>query len=112
MTSTGKRLPWSSQQLEALDAIGCWLDHGKQPFFFLAGYAGTGKSTIASEVGRRNDKVIFAAFTGKASAVMREKGCADARTIDSLIYRTEIEVSCGNCQNPPCGRRQRKRSFP
>jgi len=32
-------------------------------------------------------KVLFAAFTGKAALVMRSKGCANASTIHSLIYR-------------------------
>ncbi len=31
--------------------------------------------------------MCFGAFTGKAALVMRSKGCKDARTIHSLIYR-------------------------
>jgi hypothetical protein len=38
---------WSSQQVEALDAIDDWLDRRTQPFFYLAGYAGNGKSASA-----------------------------------------------------------------
>ena len=52
------------------------------------GYAGTGKTTLAREIARRaGGEVAFAAFSGKAAAVMRQKGCADADTIDHLIYR-------------------------
>ena len=32
-------------------------------------------------------EVKFAAFTGKAALVMRNKGCDNASTIHSLIYR-------------------------
>ena len=32
-------------------------------------------------------EVAFGAFTGKAALVLRSKGCKDARTIHSLIYR-------------------------
>src|SRR5262249_29290736 len=32
-------------------------------------------------------EVLFAAFTGKAALVVRRKGCRDASTIHSLIYR-------------------------
>ena len=35
--------------------------------------------------------MLFAAFTGKAAQVMRNKGCANARTIHSLIYRPRGE---------------------
>ena len=40
-------------------------------------------------------EILFGAFTGKAALVMRSKGCKDARTIHSLIYRatdTETET--------------------
>ena len=33
--------------------------------------------------------VVYGAFTGKAASVMRQKGCYDAATIHSLIYRTK-----------------------
>ncbi len=56
--------------------------------FRLFGYAGTGKTTLAKKIaeGVEGD-VAFGAFTGKAALVMRAKGCAEARTIHSLIYR-------------------------
>ena len=36
-------------------------------------------------------EVLFAAFTGKAAQVMRNRGCANARTLHSLIYRPRGE---------------------
>jgi len=52
------------------------------------GYAGTGKTTLARHIADGVDgEVKFAAFTGKAALVMRNKGCDNASTIHSLIYR-------------------------
>ena len=56
--------------------------------FRLFGYAGTGKTTLATHLAEHVDgEVKFAAFTGKAASVMRGKGCRGASTIHSLIYR-------------------------
>jgi MoxR-like ATPase len=44
---------WSGQQSAALDAIEAWLTHGDGSPFYLAGHAGTGKTTLAKEIGRR-----------------------------------------------------------
>ena len=58
--------------------------------FRLFGYAGTGKTTLARRIADDVDgTVVFGAFTGKAASVMRQKGCHDAATIHSLIYRTK-----------------------
>lgn len=90
---------WSPQQDDALAATGRWLAEvgvtrklaGRRPakqIFRLFGYAGTGKTTLARHLAEGVDgPVAFAAFTGKAALVMRAKGCMDASTIHSLIYR-------------------------
>lgn len=78
---------WSPQQQDALAKCAAWLRIRHSPVFYLAGYAGTGKTTLAIEIARLvKGKVAFAAFTGKAARVMQSKGCAGARTIHSLIY--------------------------
>jgi exodeoxyribonuclease-5 len=76
------------QQEAALKAAAGWLKRGEPKLFRLFGYAGTGKTTLAKKIaeGVEGD-VAFGAFTGKAALVMRAKGCAEARTIHSLIYR-------------------------
>ncbi len=87
------RMPdFSLHQTRALQAVAAWL--GDKPgqsapqVFRLFGYAGTGKTTLAKHIAAQADgKVLFAAFTGKAAQVMRSKGCHDASTIHSLIYR-------------------------
>jgi exodeoxyribonuclease-5 len=40
---------WSDQQSKALDAIEMWRTHGDGSPFYLAGYAGTGKTTLARD---------------------------------------------------------------
>jgi exodeoxyribonuclease V len=97
---TNQGIVWSPQQSAALDAVERWLERGDGAPFYLSGYAGTGKTTLAREIGRLAGNTVFAAYTGKASHVLRRKGCADASTIDSLIYTPEVETSCAAV--PPC----------
>jgi exodeoxyribonuclease-5 len=79
---------WSPQQEAALKAVAAWLKRGSPQVFRLFGYAGTGKTTLARKIAEdASGEVSFAAFTGKAAHVLRSKGCKDARTIHSLIYR-------------------------
>jgi exodeoxyribonuclease-5 len=80
---------WTPEQDNALNAVAAWLATPRGPQIFrLFGYAGTGKSTLALHLAENVEgNVAFAAFTGKAALVMRSKGCEDARTIHSLIYR-------------------------
>ncbi|MCR6673293.1 ATP-dependent RecD-like DNA helicase [Devosia ginsengisoli] len=86
---------WAPQQDDAIRAVRAWLadPRGKQ-FFYLAGFAGTGKTTIAKALAQDAGDVAYAAFTGKAALVLRGKGCADASTIHSLIYKP-VEGSDG-----------------
>lgn len=82
-------MSWTPEQEGALKAVDRWLK-GPNRFtpFYLAGYAGTGKTTLARHFAEHVDgQVIFAAFTGKAASVLRAKGCVGATTLHSLIYR-------------------------
>src|SRR5215831_2956105 len=84
---------FTPHQDAALRAAAAWLkarpgSPGTPQIFRLFGYAGTGKTTLARHLAEDVDgDVVFAAFTGKAALVMRRKGCTDASTIHSLIYR-------------------------
>jgi exodeoxyribonuclease-5 len=94
---------WSPQQIKALAGIDRWLKSCDDAWFYLAGYAGTGKTTLAKEIARRaGGDVAFGAFTGKAAAVMRQKGCIDADTIDHLIYRPHLHIDCARAD--PCAK--------
>ena len=63
-----------------------WLQCPDGPFT-LAGYAGTGKTTLAKHfaAGVRGS-VYFAAYTGKAAHVLSKAGCPNVSTIHRLIY--------------------------
>lgn len=87
-------MKWTPEQDAALTAVDEWLQYGNAPVFRLFGYAGTGKTTLAQHIAENVDgKVLFAAFTGKAALVMRDKGCVGASTIHSLIYRPSEDNS-------------------
>ncbi len=81
-------MKWSPQQDAALKAVASWLKAGDRQVFRLFGYAGAGKTTLARHFAEAaGGEVAFAAFTGKAAHVMRQRGCEGATTIHSLIYR-------------------------
>ena len=89
---TGNRhkgqMKWSSQQDDALRDVARWLSNRDSQVFRLFGFAGTGKTTLARHLAEGVDgEVVFGAFTGKAAHVLRQKGCAGASTLHSLIYR-------------------------
>lgn len=89
-------MQWSPEQDSALKAVSAWLKAGDRQVFRLFGYAGTGKTTLARHIAESADgEVCFAAFTGKAAHVMRNKGCKGAGTIHSLIYRHRGEDEDG-----------------
>lgn len=81
-------MKWSAEQDNALVAVERWRNAGDTQLFRLFGYAGAGKTTMARHIAENaGGEVAFAAFTGKAAHVMRQKGCVGATTIHSLIYR-------------------------
>lgn len=81
-------MEFSAQQEQALSAVQQWLQNRDKPWFYLAGYAGTGKTTLAREFASGvSGHVAFGAFTGKAAYVLRGKGCPGATTIHRLIYK-------------------------
>lgn len=63
----------------------------REPYTVIAGYAGVGKSTLinfivsALDLNPEND-VAYISFTGKASEVLRSKGCHNAMTAHKLLY--------------------------
>ena len=62
----------------------------REPWTCIAGYAGTGKSTlvkfIIAALGLQPEDVAYVTFTGKAASVLRHKGCPNAMTAHKLLY--------------------------
>jgi exodeoxyribonuclease-5 len=78
---------WSPQQDKALVKASRWHSLRDQPYFVLAGFAGTGKTTLAKHlVAEWSGTVLVAAYTGKAAHVLRKHGLPTASTIHQLIY--------------------------
>ena len=82
-------MKFSPKQATALDAIAEWLaDPRAKQTFYLAGFAGSGKSTLVKHiVSDVRGRVVPMAPTGKAALVMRHKGLPTASTVHSKIYR-------------------------
>lgn len=61
-----------------------------QPYFFLTGCAGSGKTTIISQLKFELEiddyNIVYVTYTGKASLVLKRKGI-NATTIHKLIYQ-------------------------
>lgn len=76
----------TKKQHQAIQNIMDWYASDDK-FFVLAGYAGTGKSTLAN---RLQEKIggTFCSYTAKAADVLNKKG-VNACTIHSLIYNYE-----------------------
>lgn len=79
----------SPQQSQAFDLIMAWMKDPTSKRFVLSGYAGTGKTTLARHIEDSIDGIVFVAYTGKAANVLREKGCKNAGTIHSLLYKAQ-----------------------
>ncbi len=64
----------------------------REPWTCIAGYAGTGKSTlikfIISALDIDEDDICYIAYTGKAAKVLREKGCPNSMTAHKLLYQS------------------------
>lgn len=62
-----------------------------EQYTVIAGYAGTGKSTLVkfliSELGIPQEDIAYACFTGKAALVLQQKGQA-AMTLHKLLYNS------------------------
>ena len=79
----------------------------REPYTCIAGYAGTGKSTLVSHIvdalNIYSDEVCYIAFTGKASMVLREKGCSNSMTAHKLLYHSK-EQPDGTFEHTPRAR--------
>jgi exodeoxyribonuclease V len=87
----------SAKQDAFLCQINDWLGEARggafsAPWKYLAGVAGSGKTTLAKKLSE-DRRVAYCAFTGKAANVLREKGCVGATTLHKLIYRPEEKVA-------------------
>lgn len=85
----------NKQQEEAVKKIERWYNTpgkiGSKQIFILAGYAGTGKTTVINYLVNNvlnieMEKLAFATPTGKAASILIQKGIKTACTVHRLIY--------------------------
>lgn len=97
-------IEFNDQQKAAIVAAVDWYKgwyarkHTKQ-VFFLAGFAGTGKTSVAKTIAdlcAPVHKVVFIAPTGKAASRLRQKGCHGAKTMHQFIFNIAGEDEDGD----------------
>ena len=63
-------------------------------YFWLRLKAGTGKSTLVKFIIKalniKEEKVRYIAYTGKATNVLKSKGCLNAITAHKLLYHAKL----------------------
>lgn len=100
---TFKLDPEQEKAIEKLTKLLIERQGPKRTVLVLAGYAGTGKTTVMKELMTRleaaGQRVKLAAPTGKASARLAEATKREAGTIHSMIYTAPTQF--GQC--PACG---------
>lgn len=65
-----------------------------EKYTVISGFAGSGKSTLVKFIINALDvdpetEVAYVAFTGKAAAVLSQKGCPNATTAHKLLYKAK-----------------------
>ena len=78
--------------------------HQGEKYTVIAGYAGTGKTTLVSFIIDALDvsksKVAYVSFTGKAAEVLRKKGNPNAMTLHKLLYDSIPRAAGGFFRKP------------
>ena len=76
----------------------------KEKYTCIAGYAGSGKSTlvkfIVAALGIHEDNVCYATYTGKAAQVLLKKGNKNVSTLHKLLYKSIPKANGGFIRIP------------
>lgn len=101
MLTTGKIITFNDEQYEGIKKIRQWLKNG-ETFFTLAGYAGTGKSTIIKKIlDDYHLDVVVSAPTHKAKKVLMNTTDLEAQTLHSLLgLRPDVDLDSFNPNDP------------
>ena len=98
---SGKLITFNSEQFEGLTKIKVWLKDG-QTFFTLAGYAGTGKTTIIKKIlDFYRYGVVVSAPTHKAKKVVMNTTGKEGQTLHGLLgLRPDVDLDNFNPNDP------------
>jgi hypothetical protein len=102
MLPTGKLITFNNEQFEGLGKINHWLKDKNKTFFTLAGFAGTGKSTIVKKIlDKYRYGVVVSAPTHKAKKVVMNATGKDGQTLHGLLgLRPDINLDEFNPNDP------------
>ena len=98
---SGKIITFNPEQSDGLNKINHWLKNG-EVFFTLAGYAGTGKSTIVKKVlDTYRFGVVVSAPTHKAKKVVMNTTGEEGKTLHALLgLRPDVDLDNFNPNDP------------
>jgi len=98
---TGKIITFNPEQFDGINKIKHWLKNG-ETFFTLAGYAGTGKTTIIKKIlDTHRFGVVVSAPTHKAKKVIINTTGKDGKTLHSLLgLRPDVDLDNFNPNDP------------
>jgi len=101
---TGKIITFNDQQFDGIHKMKTWLNNrgDDKNFFTLAGYAGTGKSTIVKKIlDRYKGGVVVSAPTHKAKKVVMRTTKKDGQTLHGLLgLRPDVDLDNFNPNDP------------
>ena len=103
MLPTGKVITFNTDQFEGLNKIKSWLKNGDgKNFFTLAGYAGTGKTTIVKKIlDKYRGGIVVSAPTHKAKKVVMRTTKRDGQTLHGLLgLRPDVDLDNFNPNDP------------
>lgn len=98
---TGKFINFNDEQYEGIQKMRKWLKSNKQ-FFTLAGYAGTGKTTIVKKIiDEYRGNLVVSAPTHKAKKVIMKTTGQEGETLHSLLgLRPDVDLDDFNPNDP------------
>lgn len=94
---------WTPEQAQALDEVSAWRE-SDQALLSLTGPAGSGKTTILSEVCDRYPNATLAAMTGKAAQRVSQLTGRSATTLHKILYwppKPGAETRFVSLRDPP-----------
>lgn len=100
----GQKITLNDQQLEAVSKIKRFLK-GKETYFMLSGFAGTGKTTVVKKIlDEYSKKSVVSAPTRKANVVISQATMVQGYTIHSLLgLQPDINLEDFNPNDPVFG---------